>query len=311
MRRFEELCVPHALGGPVSGRIAQASVEAVKRARRHRRARRAPHGAARRGAEWTGRCPFHDERTPSFWVNPRQEGLLLLRLPGAGRRASTSCARREALDFTDAVEWLAERYGVELEYEEARARGRSAAARRGPAARAARADRGASTRACCARARGRGRARLPGRARHRRRDGASASSSASRPTSGPRHRGARSAGFAEQELDDAGHRAARPARRACRPLPRPADLPPPRRAAAASSPSARRAPAARRGRAEVRQLARGPALAQGRRRSTACTSPARAIARADEAIVVEGYTDVIGLAQAGVRRTSWPRWARP
>ena len=24
----------------------------------------------RSGAEWRGRCPFHDERTGSFWVDP-------------------------------------------------------------------------------------------------------------------------------------------------------------------------------------------------------------------------------------------------
>lgn len=26
----------------------------------------------KRGAGWTSRCPFHEERTPSFWVTPEK-----------------------------------------------------------------------------------------------------------------------------------------------------------------------------------------------------------------------------------------------
>ena len=26
----------------------------------------------KRGVEYTGRCPFHEEKTPSFWVNEVQ-----------------------------------------------------------------------------------------------------------------------------------------------------------------------------------------------------------------------------------------------
>ena len=40
----------------------------------------------RQGERFVGLCPFHDERTPSFSVKPRDRLLLLLRLRGGRRR---------------------------------------------------------------------------------------------------------------------------------------------------------------------------------------------------------------------------------
>lgn len=69
------------------------------------------------GARFTGRCPFHEERTPSFSVNP-QDKLYYCFGCGAGGDAITFVRESEGLDFAGAVEWLADRFRVQLEYEE-------------------------------------------------------------------------------------------------------------------------------------------------------------------------------------------------
>ena len=69
------------------------------------------------GARYTGRCPFHEERTPSFSVNP---GSKLYHCFGCGKGGDviTFVRETENLDFAEAVEWLAERFRVSLQYEE-------------------------------------------------------------------------------------------------------------------------------------------------------------------------------------------------
>lgn len=69
------------------------------------------------GTRWTGRCPFHEERTPSFSVNAERK---LFHCFGCGKGGDLIGFVRETegLDFAEAVEWLAERTGVTLDYEE-------------------------------------------------------------------------------------------------------------------------------------------------------------------------------------------------
>ena len=71
----------------------------------------------RSGARWTGLCPFHDEKSPSFSVNPADK-LYYCFGCGAGGDVISFVRETEQLDFAQAVEWLAERYRVTLEYEE-------------------------------------------------------------------------------------------------------------------------------------------------------------------------------------------------
>ncbi len=72
----------------------------------------------RAGTRFTGLCPFHDERTPSFSVDP-QEKLYHCFGCGVGGDVFRFVEEKEGLSFPEAVEALADRYGVELEREDA------------------------------------------------------------------------------------------------------------------------------------------------------------------------------------------------
>ncbi len=69
------------------------------------------------GGRYSGRCPFHEDRSPSFSVNALDK---LYYCFGCGARGDviTFVRESEQLDFGAAIEWLAERFNVPLEYEE-------------------------------------------------------------------------------------------------------------------------------------------------------------------------------------------------
>ncbi len=66
------------------------------------------------GGRWVGLCPFHEERTPSFSVNAADKLYYCFGCE-AGGDVFGFMQEKEGLDFPQAVELLAERYGVELE----------------------------------------------------------------------------------------------------------------------------------------------------------------------------------------------------
>ncbi len=72
----------------------------------------------RAGERWKGLCPFHQEKTPSFTVNPK---LNLFHCFGchAGGDAFEFLRRHDRLEFPEAVRLLAERAGVPLPGREA------------------------------------------------------------------------------------------------------------------------------------------------------------------------------------------------
>ncbi len=72
----------------------------------------------RSGARWWGRCPFHEERSPSFSVNATDK-LFYCFGCGKGGDLIGFVEESEALGFAEALEWLAARSGVDVEYEEA------------------------------------------------------------------------------------------------------------------------------------------------------------------------------------------------
>src|ERR1700749_5092641 len=70
------------------------------------------------GSTYKGLCPFHQERTPSFTVSPAR-GTFKCFGCGEGGDAITFVEKTENVDFVEAIQLLARRFGAELEYEEA------------------------------------------------------------------------------------------------------------------------------------------------------------------------------------------------
>jgi DNA primase len=98
-------------------RIQDTSVEAVKAAADFVEVVSARTQLRKAGSRYTGRCPFHEERTPSFSVNAVDK---LYYCFGCGAKGDliTFVRETEGLDFAGTIEWLAERFRVPLEYEE-------------------------------------------------------------------------------------------------------------------------------------------------------------------------------------------------
>lgn len=71
----------------------------------------------KQGARYVGRCPFHEERTPSFSVNAADK-LYYCFGCSKGGDVVRFVQETENLDFVGAIEALAERFRVTLEYEE-------------------------------------------------------------------------------------------------------------------------------------------------------------------------------------------------
>lgn len=68
----------------------------------------------RRGTNYLGLCPFHDERTPSFTVSPTKE---IYKCFGCGKsgNAITFLMEHEKYSYVESLKWLAARYNVEIE----------------------------------------------------------------------------------------------------------------------------------------------------------------------------------------------------
>ncbi|MBL8858524.1 MAG: DNA primase [Planctomycetes bacterium] len=71
-------------------------------------------GLKKSGALWKACCPFHDERTPSFTVDPRRGTWHCFGACSTGGDQIRFLERFDNLEFMDAVQILAARTGVEL-----------------------------------------------------------------------------------------------------------------------------------------------------------------------------------------------------
>ena len=102
----------------MSGRIKEDDIVAVReRARIDEVVRETVTLKAAGGGSYKGLCPFHDERTPSFHVTPAKN-LYHCFSCGEGGDVITFVRKVDALSFTEAVEKLAAKYGIQLRYEE-------------------------------------------------------------------------------------------------------------------------------------------------------------------------------------------------
>ena len=69
------------------------------------------------GPRFKGLCPFHNEKTPSFHVDP-EKGFYKCFGCGKAGDAITFVRETEQLTFTEAVEALGQRFGIVIEYED-------------------------------------------------------------------------------------------------------------------------------------------------------------------------------------------------
>jgi DNA primase len=98
-------------------RIKDTSVDAVKAAANIVDLVEARTRLRKVGGRYTGLCPFHQEKTPSFSVSP-DRGTYHCFGCGVGGDSISFVREIEGLDFVGAIEWLADRFHVPLEYEE-------------------------------------------------------------------------------------------------------------------------------------------------------------------------------------------------
>lgn len=68
----------------------------------------------KRGANYLGLCPFHNEKTPSFTVSPAKE---IYKCFGCGKSGNTITflMEHEKYSYAEALKWLAQRYNIEIE----------------------------------------------------------------------------------------------------------------------------------------------------------------------------------------------------
>ena len=68
----------------------------------------------KRGANYLGLCPFHNEKTPSFTVSPSKE---IYKCFGCGKSGNTITflMEHEKYSYAEALKWLAQRYNIKIE----------------------------------------------------------------------------------------------------------------------------------------------------------------------------------------------------
>ena len=71
----------------------------------------------KRGANWIGLCPFHNDRRPSFYVS-RAKGICKCFACGEGGSAVNFIMKHEQLSYPEALRYLARKYHIEIHEKE-------------------------------------------------------------------------------------------------------------------------------------------------------------------------------------------------
>ena len=71
----------------------------------------------KRGANWIGLCPFHNDRRPSFYVS-RAKGICKCFACGEGGSAVNFIMKHEQLSYPEALRYLARKYHIEIQEKE-------------------------------------------------------------------------------------------------------------------------------------------------------------------------------------------------
>lgn len=71
----------------------------------------------KRGVNMLGLCPFHNEKTPSFTVSPAK-GIFKCFGCGKGGNSVNFIMEHETLSYPEALKWLAKKYNIEVKEEE-------------------------------------------------------------------------------------------------------------------------------------------------------------------------------------------------
>ncbi|MFY8046308.1 MAG: CHC2 zinc finger domain-containing protein, partial [Chitinophagaceae bacterium] len=67
----------------------------------------------KRGTNYLGLCPFHNEKSPSFTVSPSKE---IYKCFGCGKSGNTISflMEHEKYSYVEALKWLATKYNIEI-----------------------------------------------------------------------------------------------------------------------------------------------------------------------------------------------------
>jgi len=102
--------------GIVGGRISESTIREIREKADIVAIVSETVSLARSGSSFRGLCPFHREKTPSFFVHPSRQAFKCFGC-GEGGSVFHFLMKARNLSFAEAVEEVGDRYGVAIQYE--------------------------------------------------------------------------------------------------------------------------------------------------------------------------------------------------